>query len=121
MTVPAISYRGVCKIYEKSHLGRVTRTTGLDGLDLDIEKSEIYGILGLNGAGKTTAMLGNTFHIPLWVVLSCQAAIALGTFFGGWRIVKTMCGWKCPACPASPMCFCALWSVTRGAVYPPTS
>jgi PiT family inorganic phosphate transporter len=28
--------------------------------------------------------------IPLWVVLSCQAAIALGTMFGGWRIVKTM-------------------------------
>jgi PiT family inorganic phosphate transporter len=35
-------------------------------------------------------LLGNTFHIPLWVVLSCQAAIALGTLFGGWRIVKTM-------------------------------
>ncbi len=29
-------------------------------------------------------------NIPLWVVLSCQAAIALGTLFGGWRIVKTM-------------------------------
>lgn len=28
--------------------------------------------------------------IPTWVVLSCQAAIALGTLFGGWRIVKTM-------------------------------
>ena len=28
--------------------------------------------------------------IDLWVVLSCQAAIALGTLFGGWRIVKTM-------------------------------
>ncbi|MCX6301444.1 MAG: inorganic phosphate transporter [Bacteroidia bacterium] len=28
--------------------------------------------------------------IPMWVVLSCQAAIALGTLFGGWRIVKTM-------------------------------
>ena len=28
--------------------------------------------------------------IHLWVVLSCQAAIALGTLFGGWRIVKTM-------------------------------
>ena len=26
----------------------------------------------------------------LWVVLSCHAAIALGTLFGGWRIVKTM-------------------------------
>jgi PiT family inorganic phosphate transporter len=28
--------------------------------------------------------------LPLWVILSCQAAIALGTLFGGWRIVKTM-------------------------------
>ncbi len=28
--------------------------------------------------------------IPMWVVLSCQGAIALGTLFGGWRIVKTM-------------------------------
>jgi PiT family inorganic phosphate transporter len=28
--------------------------------------------------------------LPTWVVLSCQAAIALGTLFGGWRIVKTM-------------------------------
>jgi inorganic phosphate transporter, PiT family len=26
----------------------------------------------------------------LWIILSCQAAIALGTLFGGWRIVKTM-------------------------------
>ena len=29
-------------------------------------------------------------EIPFWVVLACQAAIALGTLFGGWRIVKTM-------------------------------
>jgi PiT family inorganic phosphate transporter len=28
--------------------------------------------------------------IGLWIVLSCHAAIALGTLFGGWRIVKTM-------------------------------
>jgi PiT family inorganic phosphate transporter len=34
--------------------------------------------------------LGQTFHVPLWVVLSCHAAIALGTLSGGWRIVKTM-------------------------------
>ena len=34
--------------------------------------------------------LGETFYVPLWVVLSCQAAMALGTLFGGWRIVKTM-------------------------------
>jgi PiT family inorganic phosphate transporter len=30
------------------------------------------------------------FVIPLWVVLSCQAAMALGTLSGGWRIVHTM-------------------------------
>jgi PiT family inorganic phosphate transporter len=30
------------------------------------------------------------FHVPLWVVLTCQAAMALGTLFGGWRIVRTM-------------------------------
>ncbi|MBI5744439.1 MAG: inorganic phosphate transporter [Elusimicrobia bacterium] len=34
--------------------------------------------------------LGKDFYIPTWVVLSCQAAIAIGTMSGGWRIVKTM-------------------------------
>jgi PiT family inorganic phosphate transporter len=34
--------------------------------------------------------LGNEFHVPFWVVLSCQAAMALGTLLGGWRIVHTM-------------------------------
>ncbi|RZL67253.1 MAG: inorganic phosphate transporter [Variovorax sp.] len=27
---------------------------------------------------------------PLWTIVSCYTAIALGTMFGGWRIVKTM-------------------------------
>jgi PiT family inorganic phosphate transporter len=30
------------------------------------------------------------FEVPLWVILTSHAAIALGTMFGGWRIVKTM-------------------------------
>jgi inorganic phosphate transporter, PiT family len=34
--------------------------------------------------------LGSQFYVPIWVVLSCQAAMALGTLLGGWRIVKTM-------------------------------
>ena len=38
----------------------------------------------------SAGLLGKTFHIPLWIVISCHAAIALGTIFGGWRIVKTM-------------------------------
>ena len=35
-------------------------------------------------------LLGGRFHVPLWVVLACQAAMAAGTASGGWRIVRTM-------------------------------
>jgi PiT family inorganic phosphate transporter len=37
-----------------------------------------------------TAGYLETFEVPIWVELSCYVAIALGTLFGGWRIVKTM-------------------------------
>ena len=35
-------------------------------------------------------MTGPHFNVPFWVVISCQAAMALGTLVGGWRIVHTM-------------------------------
>jgi inorganic phosphate transporter, PiT family len=38
----------------------------------------------------TQGLLGPTFYVPLWVVLSCHAAMAAGTLLGGWRIVRTM-------------------------------
>jgi PiT family inorganic phosphate transporter len=38
----------------------------------------------------THGQLQGEFHVPLWVVLSCQAAMGLGTLLGGWRIVHTM-------------------------------
>jgi PiT family inorganic phosphate transporter len=34
--------------------------------------------------------LGEQFYVPFWVVITCQAAMGLGTLFGGWRIVHTM-------------------------------
>jgi PiT family inorganic phosphate transporter len=34
--------------------------------------------------------LGGEFSVPFWVVIACQAAMALGTLMGGWRIVRTM-------------------------------
>ncbi|CAN7711157.1 inorganic phosphate transporter [Phyllobacterium sp. LjRoot231] len=34
--------------------------------------------------------LGTEFSVPFWVVIACQSAMALGTLFGGWRIVHTM-------------------------------
>lgn len=54
---------------------------------------------GTNDAQKTMGVITgllvtsgylSTFHVPFWVVLMCHFAIASGTFFGGWRIVKTM-------------------------------
>jgi inorganic phosphate transporter, PiT family len=38
----------------------------------------------------STGFLGDKFYIPFWVVIACYLAIAMGTMFGGWRIVKTM-------------------------------
>ncbi|MBO9376837.1 inorganic phosphate transporter [Sphingomonas histidinilytica] len=35
-------------------------------------------------------LLGGSFHVPFWVVISCQAAMGLGTLAGGWKIVHTM-------------------------------
>ncbi|MDR3625773.1 MAG: inorganic phosphate transporter [Ignavibacteriaceae bacterium] len=54
---------------------------------------------GGNDAQKTMGIIAlllfhshmiDKFFIPLWVVLSCHGAMALGTMLGGWRIVKTM-------------------------------
>jgi len=56
---------------------------------------------GTNDAQKTmgiitgvlvTAGYLQTFEVPVWVILSAHAAIALGTLTGGWRIVHTMGG-----------------------------
>jgi len=46
------------------------------------------------GVGIITTILaieaGAAWDIQLWTMVACGAAISLGTFFGGWRIVKTM-------------------------------
>ena len=52
----------------------------------------------------SSGYLGSTFHIPLWIVLSCHAAIALGTMMGGWRIIKTMGMKITPLKPAGGFC-----------------
>ena len=54
---------------------------------------------GANDAQKTMGVITTllvttgflkTFEVPMWVIFSCYFSIAMGTLFGGWRIVKTM-------------------------------
>ncbi|MBA2653723.1 MAG: inorganic phosphate transporter [Gammaproteobacteria bacterium] len=35
-------------------------------------------------------LLGDKFYVPIWVVITCNFVMALGTLFGGWKIVRTM-------------------------------
>jgi PiT family inorganic phosphate transporter len=67
---------------------------------LQLVSSAFYSLgHGSNDAQKTMGIIwllliagGVTTkeHLPLWVMVSCYVAMALGTLFGGWRIVKTM-------------------------------
>jgi PiT family inorganic phosphate transporter len=68
---------------------------------LQLVSAALYSLgHGTNDAQKTMGViavllfssgyLGPTFYVPMWVILICHAAIALGTMLGGWRIVKTM-------------------------------
>lgn len=38
----------------------------------------------------TSSGMINKFEVPLWVIIACNFFMALGTLFGGWKIVKTM-------------------------------
>jgi PiT family inorganic phosphate transporter len=68
---------------------------------LQFISSSLYSLgHGGNDAQKTMGIIAvllyangfiqGEFHVPFWVVISCQVAMALGTLFGGWRIVRTM-------------------------------
>ncbi len=59
---------------------------GHGGNDAQKTMGIIAALLIAHGMGPANG----EFHVPLWVVLSCQAAMGLGTLFGGWRIVHTM-------------------------------
>jgi PiT family inorganic phosphate transporter len=67
---------------------------------LQLVSSALYSVgHGSNDAQKTMGIIwlllitaGTTSkdHLPFWVIVACYVAIATGTMFGGWRIVKTM-------------------------------
>ncbi|NMO57671.1 inorganic phosphate transporter [Actinoplanes sp. TBRC 11911] len=52
----------------------------------DAQKTMGVITLALIATGKWT----DTTNIPLWVKIACALAIALGTYLGGWRIIRTL-------------------------------
>jgi PiT family inorganic phosphate transporter len=52
------------------------------------DAQKVMGIIA--AALFSNEIINDIKDIPAWVPVSCYAAIALGTLFGGWRIVKTM-------------------------------
>ncbi len=101
---PAIGMAlGFCFMVLSLNLNRYSNMARSDKLyrKLQLVSAAVYSLgHGMNDAQKTMGiiamalfsqgLLGETFHIPLWVVIVCYAMISLGTMFGGWRIVKTM-------------------------------
>src|SRR4051812_6752280 len=54
--VPALSLDGLSKTYRKSHLGRVKTSRGVDEVSFQVMPGQVFGLLGLNGSGKTTTI-----------------------------------------------------------------
>jgi len=74
---------------------------GHGGNDAQKTMGIIVMLLGAAGYGHWTQanphsplnamhLFGHDHNVAWWIILTCHAAIALGTVFGGWRIVKTM-------------------------------
>ena len=83
-----------------SDLAIATESPSRSPLAAEVARRRTFAIISHPDAGKTTlteklllfsqGQLGEHFYVPFWVVLACQAAMALGTLMGGWRIVRTM-------------------------------
>ncbi len=81
----------VDRIFRKGQLvSAALYSIGHGGNDAQKTMGIIVAVLLAAGQLPADAKLSLDNHQTLWIILSCQAAMALGTAFGGWRIVKTM-------------------------------
>jgi PiT family inorganic phosphate transporter len=93
---------GWCNMIVTSWIFRRSAPAKVDHLfrRLQLVSAALYSLgHGANDAQKTMGVIAlllfttgrtNHFYIPMWVVISCGAAIAFGTLSGGWRIVHTL-------------------------------
>jgi PiT family inorganic phosphate transporter len=85
---------------------RLTRSAGADSVRTGFRRSQVFssGIValahGTNDAQKTMGVIVLTLvaggrlsagsGVPMWVKVACALAVALGTFSGGWRVIRTL-------------------------------
>jgi PiT family inorganic phosphate transporter len=88
-----IAVSWICRDYTPQKLDRYFRV-------LQLFSSGVFSFAhGTNDAQKTMGIITaalfvggylETFEVPFWVIISAHAAIALGTWLGGWKVVRTM-------------------------------
>jgi PiT family inorganic phosphate transporter len=54
------------------------------------DAQKTMGVISLALIANGSIKGGDDFDVPTWVIVSCATAIALGTYSGGWRIIKTL-------------------------------
>src|SRR4051812_40714814 len=54
------------------------------------DAQKTMGVISLALIANGSIAGGDDFAVPTWVIVSCAVAIALGTYRGGWRIIKTL-------------------------------
>jgi PiT family inorganic phosphate transporter len=97
---------GVAALVATRVADRLTRPVGRDDARTSFRKSQILssGLValahGTNDAQKTMGVIVLTLiaanrlpagaGVPTWVKVTCAAAVALGTFSGGWRVIRTL-------------------------------
>jgi len=81
----------VDKLFRKGQLvSAALYSLGHGGNDAQKTMGIIMALLIAGGLMKPDTELTLTHWNTLWIILSCHAAMGIGTAFGGWRIVKTM-------------------------------
>ncbi len=64
----------------------------LTALALSHGTNDAQKTMGVIAMGMVASGMLDSFTVPLWVIAASAAAIALGTFFGGWRLIRTLGG-----------------------------
>jgi PiT family inorganic phosphate transporter len=62
------------------------------GLSLSHGSNDAQKTMGVITMGLVATGFQEDFYVPLWVVAASAGAIALGTAFGGWRLIRTLGG-----------------------------